>query len=95
MYDVRSQLPGEELVRAGARDLAEGLESEAALIVAIAARRLRALGIGVPECESTDTSHRLYDLLSERDVASAHSRYNALVRRMLSFLRAAEHAPPG
>ena len=94
MNDARSELPGEDLVRTGTRDLAEGRESEASLAVAIAASRFRAAGIEVPDGGSTDPAHRLYDVLSERDAAGAHSRYNALVGRVVSFLRAAEHAPP-
>jgi hypothetical protein len=33
---------------------------------------------------------RLYELLSERDPDGAHSAYNALLRRLVSFERAAE-----
>ena len=34
--------------------------------------------------------HRLYELLAAEDSDSAHSRYNALVRRLVSYERAAE-----
>lgn len=95
MHDVRSEFPGEELVRKGTLDLVAGRESEAALALAMAASRLRAVGIEVPECGCGDPAHRLYEVLSEHDAAGAHSRYNALVRRLVSFLRAAEHASPG
>lgn len=37
-------------------------------------------------------SHRLYDLLAAEHSDSAHGRYNALVGRIVSFARAAEHA---
>jgi hypothetical protein len=40
-------------------------------------------------------SHRLYELLAQTDGSAAHSRYNALVRRIVSFARAAEHAAAG
>jgi len=80
-------------VTAGIRDLAAGRESEASLLVAMAAPRLRALGLEVPDGGGERPSHRLYDLLSEHDASGAHSRYNALVRRIASFSRAAEHAP--
>ena len=56
----------------------------------MAAPRLRRLGFDLPEpalCENP--SHRLYALL-ELDGPGAHSRYNALVRRIVSFARAAE-----
>jgi hypothetical protein len=56
----------------------------------MASPRLRALGIEVPLCEGAGPSHRLYELL-EREGPGAHSRYNALVRRIASFARAAEH----
>jgi hypothetical protein len=34
------------------------------------------------------SEHRLYELLSRTDSDSAHSRYNALIRRLVSFERA-------
>jgi hypothetical protein len=92
MNEVPVDLPGHELVSAGLADLAAGRETEASLVVAMAAPRLRALGLNVPPSVVEHPGHRLYELLSEhRD--DAHSRYNALVGRMVSFARAAEHAP--
>jgi hypothetical protein len=95
MQRVTSGLPGQDLVDAGIRDLAAGRDTECALLVAMAASRLRALGVEVPAGGGEQPAHRLYELLSERDAGDAHSRYNALVRRMVSFSRAAEHATPG
>jgi hypothetical protein len=57
----------------------------------MAAPRLRTLGFDVPAVEQAESSHRLYELLAKRD-EGAHSQYNALVARMVSFARAAEHA---
>ena len=94
MQGVASDLPGHELIREGLLDLAEGRESESGLLVAMAAPRLRALGFDVPEGGGERPSHRLYELLSEAD-QGAHSRYNALVARVVSFARAAEHASSG
>lgn len=94
MRPVPVSLPGHELVSAGLTDLAASRESEASLLVAMAAPRLRALGYDVPVGGGEQPSHRLYELLSERD-RGAHSRYNALVGRVVSFARAAEHASPG
>jgi hypothetical protein len=93
MQRVSADLPGHELVSAGLIDLAAGRESEASLLVSMAAPRLRRLGFDVPADGVERPSHRLYDLLSEssRD-GGAHSHYNALVGRMVSFARAAEHA---
>ncbi|HEX3391610.1 MAG TPA: hypothetical protein VHS55_03525 [Solirubrobacteraceae bacterium] len=91
MRSVPEDLPGHELVSTGLADLADGRDSEEALLVAMAAPRLRALGLEVPEWGGERPSHRLWEKLSDTDV-DAHSRYNALVRRMVSFARAAEHA---
>lgn len=96
MPNIATSLPGHELVSTGLADLAAGRESEASLLVAMAAPRLRALGFEVPAAPQTDTrpSHRLYELLTERGTG-AHSHYNALVARITSFARAAEHASAG
>ena len=94
MATAESRMPGHELVRAGVEDLAAGRETEAALVVAMAAPRLRAVGVDVPAGGGSWPSHRLYGLLSESD-AAAHGRYNALVGRIVSFARSAEHAAAG
>jgi hypothetical protein len=91
MKNVPTSLPGHELVSAGLTDLAAGRESESSLLVTMAAPRLRRLGFDVPEGGGERPSHRLYELLSEAD-QGAHSRYNALIARVVSFARAAERA---
>jgi hypothetical protein len=83
-------LPGEDLIEAGLQDLREGRETIAALLVATGAPRLRRLGLELPEHLPTDPEHRLYDLLAEIDQDSAHSRYNAFIRKLVSYERAAE-----
>jgi hypothetical protein len=80
-------LPGADLIDTGVADLARGVESAASLLVAIGAPRLRRLGITVPP-GPPNPEHRLYRLLAANDADSAHSRYNALVRRLVSFERA-------
>jgi hypothetical protein len=92
MNEVPIDLPGHELVSVGLIDLAAGRETEASLVVAMAAPRLRVLGFDVPTGVVEQPGHRLYELLAEDD-GGAHSRYNALIGRMVSFARAAEHAP--
>jgi hypothetical protein len=84
-----TSLPGHELVLAGLDDLARGVESQESLLVSIGAPRLRAAGIDVPE-PFDSPEHRLYDRLAAEDPDSAHGRYNALVRRLVSFERAAD-----
>ncbi len=91
------QLPGADLVQQGLADLARGTESIPALLVAIGAPRLRRLGLVVPAIRPSPSDpvapeHRLYALLHREDPDAAHSRYNALLRRLVSFARAAECA---
>jgi hypothetical protein len=81
------KLPGEEFINDGLVDLKEGRETVSALLVAIGAPRLRQLGIDVPEHSFLSPEHRLYQHLATEDRASAHSRYNALIRRLVSFER--------
>ena len=85
------EFPGEELVEAGIRDLERGVESVEALLVSIGAPRLRQLGLSVPS-PFPEPEPRLYERLRGEDEDGAHSRYNALVRRLVSFERAAECA---
>lgn len=94
-----AEFPGGDFILTGCDDLARGLETVPALLVSIGAPRLRKLGYDVRRAFS-DPERRLYELLarSEGGGASAHRRYNALVRRLVSFERAAEtmrlrHAP--
>jgi hypothetical protein len=84
--------PGADLVAAGLEDLAAGRETIAALLVCMARTRLRSVGIDVPRVPIERPSHRLYDLLAQDDARTAHSRFNALARRLASFARVAEHA---
>lgn len=84
-------LPAEDLIAAGIRDLRDRRESIAALLVSIGAPKLRSLGLQIPEIPSAFAKypeHRLYDLLAAADSDSAHSKYNALVRKLVSFERA-------
>lgn len=83
-----ADLPGGELVAAGLDDLARGEETVPALLVAVGGPRLRRLGYRVPDVP--DPERRLYELLAREGEDSAHGRYNALVRRLVSFERAAE-----
>ena len=84
-----STLPGHELVLRGLEDLAAGIETDEALLVSIGAPRLQQAGIDVPR-PLTSPEHRLYERLAAEDPDAAHSRYNALVRRLVSFERAAD-----
>jgi hypothetical protein len=79
--------PGGDLVSEGLADLAAGRLTAAAALVSIGAPRLTQLGIGVP-APLPDPEHQLYHLLAGTDEDTAHARFNALVRRLVSFERA-------
>lgn len=97
-YDERvlehADWPGADLFDAGVEHLDAGVESVEALLVSIARERLIAAGLAVPPVAAERPAHRLYDLLAADDPSDAHGRYNALLRRIVSFARAAEHATP-
>ena len=80
-------LPGADLIEHGLHDLGRGVDSEAALLVSIGAPRLARAGIVVPS-PIHDPEHALYERLRRSDPRTAHSKYNALVRRLVSFERA-------
>ena len=86
--DRFENLPGAELVIPGLADLAEGRRTEAAFLVASGASRLRELGIEIRGALPDHPEHALYDLLAETHGDEAHSRYNAVIHRLVSFMRA-------
>jgi hypothetical protein len=86
------RIPGGAIVRQGLEDLKAGRETEAALLVAVGAPRLRDLGFEVPSRGAEQPEHRLYERLAREHADSAHSRYNALIRTLVSFERACECA---
>jgi hypothetical protein len=84
-------LPGEELVHQGIADLERGVESVESLLVSMGAPRLTRLGFRI-DSPIPSPEHRLYEVLRAEDPDAAHSSYNSLVRRLVSFERAAECA---
>ena len=84
---IDAALPGAELVTKGMDDLERGEVTVAALLVSIGAPRLRELGLTIAT-PLDEPEHRLWALLAREDPDSAHARYNALVRRLVSFEQA-------
>lgn len=86
---VLAHLPGAELIEKGLVDLEAGMVTIESLLVSLAAPGLRdvgcSIGTGIPNAEL-----QLYGLLAARDGDAAHGRYNALVRRVVSYRRAAQ-----
>lgn len=92
MAELKRRLPGEDLVTKGLRDLSNGVTSKEALLVLIGAPRLRRLGVSVSEPAKLPDipEHLLYRHLQMENPKDAHSRYNALIRRLVSYERALE-----
>lgn len=91
MTESMRALPGSDLIARGVADLNAGRETTEALLVSIGASRLRSVGIGLSSpIESPE--HKLYLHLSRETGDAAHSAYNALIRRLVSFERTAQCA---
>ena len=85
-------MPGHELVETGLADLMRGELTVEALLVAVGAPPLRMLGLRMPE-RSEMPSHpevALYKAVDRLHPEDAHSRYNALIRRLVSYERELE-----
>ena len=92
MTPDRSQLPGADLVDAGIKALARNELTVEALLVAIGASRLRAAGVELPDTAIVPSHPEvaLYELIGASHPNDTHSRYNSLIRRLISFERALE-----
>ena len=79
-------LPGHELVTQGIADLAREHLTDFSLLVLIAAPRLNRLGFHIADRPfPRPYEHELYRRLEERLGAGAHSYYNSLIRRIVSY----------
>jgi hypothetical protein len=86
--DQLAGLPGEELVRTGLEDIDSGQVTVEACLVSIASPRLRQRGLlSVGAALVPDAELVLYQLLGKAE-GDAYSRYNSLLRRLVSFERA-------
>jgi hypothetical protein len=89
--DLIARLPGESLVRQGLVDLQSGRRTAPAFLVSIARPRLQRAGL----LRNTDPvwpepELQLYRLL-RRDGGDAYSRYNSLLRELVSFEQTLDH----
>ena len=85
-------LPGGDLIAAGIAALRQGDFSIEALLVCVGARRLRRAGLDVPDAPGRpdEPELALHAAICAAGPADAHARYNALLRRLVSFERALE-----
>jgi len=88
---LENNFPGKDLIIDGLKDLAANIETVPALLVSVGSPRLIRIGF---EIENTfiDPEMKLYEKLSELYPNNAHSKYNALIRQLVSFERACECA---
>lgn len=84
--DLITGLPGESLVREGLADAQAGRYTAAACLVSIARPRLSRAGLlaGIQADLQPEPELSLYRLLRAQG-GDAYSRYNALIRELVSF----------
>jgi hypothetical protein len=89
---ILDDLPANDLIREGLIDLSAGRHTVASLLVKIASPKLSRCGIVVSATveEALNADHELYELLGREHGNEAHSRYNALLRELVSFERSLE-----
>ena len=83
-----SNLPGGDILERGLRDIGAGIESIESLLVRIAAPRLKRYGVeypSVPLTENINLEHALYGLLCIAYRRHAYSRYNSLLKIIVSL----------
>ena len=92
MTTISPDLPGADLVASGIEALRHGEMTVEALLVSVGAPRMRAAGLDIPATPPLTHSPEisLYLAIGEEHPTDAHSRYNALIRRLVSFERALE-----
>ena len=88
-------LPGADLIQDGLRDYRENRHTIPSCLVRMARRRLTRAGLmeASPQ-HDIDAELDLYRLLSHEG-NQAHSRYNSLVRQLISFEHALDHRLSG
>ena len=85
-------LPANDVIQQGLDDLTQRRVSVAACLVKIAIPRMRRCGMEMilSDDEALNADRELYALLGHEYGNEAHSRYNALLRELVSFERALE-----
>ena len=91
MEELIDGLPGATLIRDGLRDFRQNRHTMPSCLVRMARRRLAKAGLMEPSSRhDIDAELDLYRLLSQEG-NQAHSRYNSLVRQLVSFEHALDH----
>jgi hypothetical protein len=91
------EIPGSDIVAKGLEDIRNQRITAYALLLQVAAPRLKRLGIDIPilqgikNPEDVPYEHQLYELLES---TGGHGLYNALSRRIASFASTIEARKP-
>jgi hypothetical protein len=91
-------IPGSDLVAQGLEDIKNGRITPHALLLQVAAPRLRRLNIVIPTLggikspEEEPYEHQLYDLIKQN---GGHGLYNSLCARIVSFAATLEAQSKG
>lgn len=89
--DLISGLPGEDLITEGLRDYHNNRRTMSACLVRMARRRLVSAGLMEPSSgHDIEAELDLYQLLSHEG-NQAYSRYNSMIRELVSFEHALDH----
>jgi hypothetical protein len=84
-------LPGEELILKGLADLADNRDTIESCLVRIASNRLSHAGIlSAPVLMAENAELDLYQFYLPLG-NDAHAKYNAMIRRLISFEQALDH----
>ena len=87
---LHRNLPGAELIEGGIAALKRGDRTTEALLVALAAVRLRGIGLDIPAAADDIAEPNLALYGAVREQGGDHFDYNALLGRLSSFADAAE-----
>ncbi len=90
--ELLAQLPGAEWVLPGLADLRAGRLSIAGVVCLVGRPRLLELGLEVPALPIPRPEHALYAALEPLHGDATHARYNAIIRRLVSFTHALARA---
>lgn len=88
--EVPPNLPGGDLVGAGIAALRNGERTTEALLVSLAAARLRDIGLNIPRAADRIAEPNLALYAAVREAGGDYFDYNALLGRLSSFANAAE-----
>ena len=82
--NLPNSLPGYDLIAPGYEDLKNDHDTIPALLLSIACKNLSRNGISLPKTIQTP-ENKLYLKLQEKHGDEAHSKYNSLIRLLISF----------